>query len=176
MNGLRYLLLLSIFILAGCANEEHDDLKQWMKEQAAGMRGGVQEPPPLITPPIVSYSAVDKDSPFSPDKIRTKDMLSGNDAGNPALNHPLEYLEGFPLESLKLIGVINYSGKMFALIQTPEKPKHVTVGNFIGQNYGRITEITKTEVHVTESVKDANDLWVKREKVLYLQQDGGNLK
>jgi type IV pilus assembly protein PilP len=71
---------------------------------------------------------------------------------------------------------VHYRDMMYAIIQTPEKPKHVTVGNYIGPNYGKIVEITKTQMRISETVKDANDLWVQREKILYLQQDEGAKK
>lgn len=169
-------LLTGALLLSGCANEEHDDIRQWMDEESKNMRSNLKQPPPLSTPPIVSYSAKDLESPFAPDKIRVKDAGTTVDKANPAAGRAPEYLEGFPLESLRLIGVIGFGGKMFALIQTPEKPKHVTVGNYIGPNYGKITEITKTEMKITETVKDANDLWIKRDKILYLQQDEGGKK
>lgn len=144
-----------------------------MAEEAKNIKGHVDVPPPLITPPIVSYAAKDLESPFSPEKIRTRDGSSLNDQSNPEAGRPPEYLEKFPLESMRLIGVVVYMGKTYAVIQTPEKPKHVTVGNYIGPNYGKIVEITKTQMRISETVKDANDLWVHRDKILYLQQDEG---
>jgi type IV pilus assembly protein PilP len=172
----RIQILVLCSLLAACGAEEHDDIKQWMDEQSKGMKVVVKDPPPLVTPAIISYGSKDLDSPFSPDKIRIKDVTGPNDKTNPNAGRTPEYLEGFPLESLRLIGIIDYGGKMFALIQTPEKPKHVTVGNYMGANFGKITEITKNQVRVTEMVKDANDLWVKQEKVLYLQQEDGGQK
>lgn len=168
----RSYYLLACLLLVGCAAEEHSDIKQWMAEEAKNIKGGVKEPPPLITPPIVSYSAKDLMSPFSAEKVKTKEG-GLTDLSSPGAGRAPEYLESFPLESMRLIGVIGYKDKMFALIQTPEKPKHVTVGNYIGPNYGKIVEITKTQMRISESVKDANDLWVKRDKILYLQQDEG---
>lgn len=170
----RICLLLSLScLLAACNDDEHSDLKEWMTEEAKNIKGHVDVPPPLITPPIVSYAAKDLESPFSPEKIRTRDGGSLNDPSNPEAGRPPEYLEKFPLESMRLIGVVTYMGKTYAVIQTPEKPKHVTVGNYIGPNYGKIVEITKTQMRISETVKDANDLWVHRDKILYLQQGEG---
>lgn len=169
------LLLLPCLLMAACGSDEHSDIKEWMAEQSKDIKVTVVEPPPLVVPPIVNYSAQDLLSPFSPDKIRSKD-LGVIDKNSPGAGRAPEYLEGFALESMRLIGVINYNGTMYALIQTPDKPKHVTIGNYIGPNYGRITKITKTEMHIEETVKDANDQWVKREKILYLQQDQGASK
>ena len=163
-------------LLAACSNEEHGDIKAWMDEESKGIKGSVQAPPPIFTPPIVSYSAKNIESPFSTEKAKTRDGSSLNDKSNPAAGRAPEYLEGFPLESMRLIGVVAYLGKTYAVIQTPEKPKHVTVGNHIGPNYGKIVEISKTQMRISETVKDANDLWVQREKILYLQQDEGAKK
>lgn len=173
---MRKLLVCSLLLaLYGCAEQDHGDIKEWMVEQSKGMKGRVQEPPPLIAPAIVSYSAKGLDSPFSSDKIRAKEG-GLQDKNNPAFGRAPEYLENFPLESLRLIGIINYNDKMFALIQTPEKPKHVTIGNYMGSNFGEITAITKTEVRITERIKDSNDQWMKRDKVLYLMQAEGDKK
>lgn len=175
MSPLSGRLLLLCLMLSACGAEEYSDIKQWMAEESKNIKGGVKDPPPLVSPPIVSYSAKQLLSPFSPEKAKTKEG-GVNDPAGPSAGRTPEYLEGFPLESMKLIGVIGYKGQMFALIQTPEKPKHVTIGNFMGPNFGKITEITKTQMRVVETVKDSNDLWVKREKVLYLQQDEGATK
>lgn len=168
--------VLACLLLAACASGEHDDIRAWMGEEAKSIKGGIQMPPPLVTPPIVSYSAKNLESPFSPEKIKMREGSTAGDKGNPAAGRPPEYLEAFPLESMRLIGVVAYQGKTYGVIQTPEKPKHVTVGNYIGPNYGKIVEITKTQMRISETVKDANDLWVQREKILYLQQDEGAKK
>jgi type IV pilus assembly protein PilP len=168
-------LVLCLF-LSACGADEHSDIKEWMAEESKGIKSNVQTPPPLITPPIVSYAAKGLDSPFALDKIKSKEAGGANDKSSPAAGRGAEYLEGFPLEAMRLIGTVNYRDVMYAIIQTPEKPKHVTVGNYIGPNYGKIVEITKAQMRISETVKDANDLWVQREKILYLQQDEGAKK
>lgn len=169
----RLCAILGCLLLAACSSEEHGDIKAWMDEESKGIKGSVQEPPPIFTPPIVSYSAKSLESPFSSEKVKTRDGSSLNDKSNPSAGRAPEYLEGFPLESMRLIGIVAYQGKTYAVIQTPEKPKHVTVGNYVGPNYGKIVEISKTQMRISETVKDANDVWVQREKILYLQQDEG---
>jgi type IV pilus assembly protein PilP len=171
-----YPQLFLCLLLIACGADEHSDLKEWMAEESKGIKSNVQMPPPLITPPIVSYAAKNLESPFSTEKVRSKEGAGPNDKSSPAAGRVSEYLEGFPLEAMRLIGTVHYRDMMYAIIQTPEKPKHVTVGNYIGPNYGKIVEITKTQMRISETVKDANDLWVQREKILYLQQDEGAKK
>lgn len=174
MRNACYPLVLSL-LLAACGSDEYSDIKEWMAEESKGIKSNVQMPPPLVTPPIVSYAAKALESPFAPDKIKSKES-GPMDKSSPAAGRAMEYLEGFPLEAMRLIGTVNYRDRMYGIIQTPEKPKHVTVGNYIGPNYGKIVEISKTQMRISETVRDANDLWVQREKILYLQQDEGAKK
>jgi type IV pilus assembly protein PilP len=60
------------------------------------------------------------------------------------------------------------------LIQTPppNKPKNVRVGEYIGQNFGKIMAIDKDGVTVRETVKDINGAWVEQEKVLSVSKPG----
>lgn len=54
MKSHRLLVLLPL-LLSGCASDEHQDLRQWMRDEAKGMKGKVA-PLPEITPfPVVSY-------------------------------------------------------------------------------------------------------------------------
>ncbi len=66
-----------------------------------------------------------------------------------------EPLEEFPLDSLKLIGLISFKNSVYALVRAPDGIVHrVTVGDHMGQNYGKITQITATEVSLVELVAD----------------------
>lgn len=172
MRHKAHLYLLLCFLLTACGDDQHEDIREWMVEESKGIKGSVQTPPPLVTPPIVSYAAKGLEPPFAPDKIKTKEG-GASDRGGPMTGRTPEYLESFPLEAMRLIGTVSYNGVMYGIVQTPEKPKHVTPGNYIGPNYGKIVEISKTQMRISETVKDANDLWVQREKILYLQQDEG---
>ena len=81
----------------------------------------------------------------------------------------------FPLEDLKVMGVL-FDGKThYALIKTPapNKPKHVRVGEFVGQNFGKITAITADGMTVLETVKDSNGAWVERETNILVPKEGG---
>ena len=58
-------------VLTGCATSEHDDLKEWMKEQAKSMRGKVQPLPEITAFPAVAYTGEQLTPPFSGSKILT---------------------------------------------------------------------------------------------------------
>jgi type IV pilus assembly protein PilP len=167
------LLLLLPLLLLGCAAEEHQDMRQWMRDEAKGMKGKVAPLPEVTAFPVVSYETEGLTSPFASGKIVTLEVAA--DKSTPDRSRPQQPLEIFPLEDLKLVGVIVVGKEPYALIQTPapNKPKHVRVGEYMGRNFGKITAITKDGVTVLESVKDANGAWVAQEKLLSVPKEGG---
>lgn len=166
MSFFRLVLVFSLIGLAGCASEEHQDIKEWMREQSKDMRGRVPPLPEIKPFPPVAYEAESMISPFSPGKVVTIEAVLDKTA--PDRNRPVQPLESFPLEDLKVAGVILSGAVPYALIQTPppNKPKHVRVGEYMGQSYGKIIAITREGVTVRETVKDANGAWVEQEKTL----------
>lgn len=169
----RSLLLLLPLLLLGCAAEEHQDLREWMREQARGMKGKVAPLPEIAAFPVVAYETETLTPPFAPGKIVTQEAVADKTA--PDRSRPQQPLENFPLEDLKVMGIIMAGNVPYALIQTPppNKPKHVRVGEYMGRSFGKITAITRDSVTVVESVKDVNGAWVAQEKVLMVPKEGG---
>jgi len=167
------LLLLCPLLLLGCGTEQHQDLREWMREQAKDMKGKVAPLPEITAFPVVAYEAETLTSPFSPSKIVTMEAAALKTT--PDRTRPPQPLEAFPLEDLKVAGVIMAGKVPYALIQTPppNKPKHVRVGEYMGRSFGKITAITRDSVKVLETVKDANGAWVEQEKVLTVPTEGG---
>ncbi len=166
-------LLCLCLLLAGCASGEHQDIKEWMREQTKDMRGRVPQLPEIKPFPPVAYEAESMLSPFVPGKIVTVDATIDKTA--PDRNRPLQPLESFPLEDLKVVGVILSGTVPYALIQTPppNKPKNVRIGEYMGQSFGRIMAINKDGVTVRETVRDVNGVWVEQEKTLSVPKEGG---
>lgn len=164
--------ILGIVLLAGCSGTEHEDLKQWMQEQAKGMKGRVPPLPEIKPFPPVSYQGIALVPPFASAKIVTADAAADKSA--PDRGRPRQPLENFPIEDLRVTGIIIDGKTPYALVQTPSpnKPKPVKVGEYMGQNFGRITEITKDGVTVVETVKDTNGAWTDREVSKRVPRDG----
>ncbi|MDP2135742.1 MAG: pilus assembly protein PilP [Sulfuritalea sp.] len=171
---LRSLVVLCpLLLLLGCAAEEHEDLREWMREEARGMKGKVTPLPEITAFPVVAYETETLTPPFAPGKIVTMEAVADKTA--PDRTRPQQPLEIFPIEDLKVMGIIMAGDVPYALIQTPppNKPKHVRVGEYMGRSFGRITAISRDSVTVLESVKDANGAWVAQEKVLMVPKEGG---
>jgi type IV pilus assembly protein PilP len=174
MKPTKTILCLGVSLgLLGCGAPEHEDLKGWMIEQTKGMKGKVQPLPEITAFPAVAYEGDSLTPPFSGLKILTTDSTSDKSA--PDRERARQALENFPLEDLKLIGVLFDGKSHYALIRTPapNKPKHVRVGEFVGQNFGKITAINGEGMTVLETVKDSNGAWIERETNILVPNEGG---
>lgn len=169
----RELLFLCPLLLLGCAAEEHQDLREWMREEAKGMRGKVAPLPEITAFPVVAYETETLTPPFAPGKIVTLEAVADKTA--PDRTRPQQPLEVFPIEDLKVVGVIMAGAVPYALIQTPppNKPKHVRVGEYMGRSFGKITAISRDGVTVRETIKDVNGAWVEQERSLMVPKEGG---
>lgn len=176
MRWLAMIVSLPVTVmLAGCGGAEHEDVKSWMAESSKDLRGNVAPLPDLKIPPIVSYDPKGNDDPFSSARIEPEKAESGGT--KPDFNRPKEQLEAYPLESLSFVGVVanTKDGKRRALIRVDQVMHHVTVGNYMGENFGRIVEISDAEVKLIETVQDPTGQtrdWVERESSLKLPEGG----
>jgi len=169
---MKILTLLLSLLLLGCAAEEHQDLREWMRDEAKGMKGKVAPLPEITAFPVVAYETETLTPPFAPGKIVTLDVSSDKSA--PDRSRPQQPLEAFPIEDLRVMGIIMAGSVPYALIQTPppNKPKHVRVGEYMGRSFGKITAITSEAITVIETVKDANGAWVSQERQLSVPKGG----
>jgi type IV pilus assembly protein PilP len=173
---MRALLVLAAgMMLAGCFGEEFGDLKAELKEKTKDLRGRI-DPLPVVKPyEPVPYKAFDQADPFSAAKIElvTKSASSGGGGLKPDFNRPKEPLEAYPLESLKMVGVLQQRKASFALIKADVGLYRVKVGNYMGQNFGLITSISESQVQLRELIQDPAGDWTERQSTLQLQEVGG---
>ncbi|MEW6163932.1 MAG: pilus assembly protein PilP [Pseudomonadota bacterium] len=162
-----------IALLSGCGSGEHEDVKRWMSDSSRDLRGRVPPLPELRPFPIVSYETADLLDPFNAGRIEPEKKDGGGK--KPDFDRPREQLESFPLESLQFIGVVskNKGGMRYALIQVDNVVYQAGKGNYVGQNFGYIVDITDNEVMLIETVQDPTGQsaeWVERPATLQLQE------
>ena len=86
-------------------------------------------------------------------------------------------LDAFSIEKLKYVGSLKQGGKQSAFIRTEDGHVYtVKVGNYLGQNFGRITAITPDKLVITEVVEDTYGNWAYHNAELPLNstQDQSN--
>jgi type IV pilus assembly protein PilP len=154
--------------LAACGGSSHADLDAWMKDQGKTAKGKL-DPLPQIKPyDPFTYNAFDLPDPFKPRKI---EPTKGGGRLAPDFTRRKEPLESFPLESLLMVGTLAKNKTTYALVATPERDVfQVRAGNYMGQNYGVITEIGDSELKLKELLQDGAGDWTERSSSLQLQQ------
>lgn len=168
MKRLAAMLMVTALGLAACSSDVHDDMRAWMKESTAGLKGRVPPLPEIKAFPIVSYDAGDLD-PFKPVGIDPEKKSAGGGL-KPDLNRQKEPLESFPLESLKMVGLLQKGTMTHAVVRAGNAVYQVKIGNYMGQNFGIITDIKAGEVQLKELIQDAGGDWVERNSTLQLQE------
>ncbi|MDR3425840.1 MULTISPECIES: pilus assembly protein PilP [Silvimonas] len=155
--------------LSGCFGDQNSDLKAWMRESSEGMRGKVEPLPEAKPYTPFTYNAFDVADPFNPHKM---DMArKGNGGVTPDMNRPKEALESYDLEKLTFVGTLQQAKTIQALIRAPDGNLYrIKVGNYMGQNFGKVLAISETEVKLKEIVEDSGGDWVERDTSLPLQE------
>ncbi len=152
-------------LLVSCG-EGFTDLRQFVKESEKSVTRKI-DPLPQVKPfSPFSYEGFDLPDPFKPRKLAIKQENAGANA--PDLNRRKEPLEAFPLEQLKMVGTLSQAGTMYALVRAEKTLYRVKKGNYLGQNFGLIVDITDSEIKLKEIVQDTAGDWAERESVLPL--------
>jgi type IV pilus assembly protein PilP len=163
---------LAAALLAGCG-ANHDELNEWMEREKREVKPKVPalQPPKQFNPePYSGAQAVD---PFSTQKLTValkQEARAPNSLLAAELNRRREPLEAYPLDSMSMVGSVAKEGRPYALLRVDNLLYQVKVGDYLGQNYGRITQIDETQIALREIVQDAAGEWTERPGTMQLQE------
>jgi type IV pilus assembly protein PilP len=164
-------IIIAVLFLAACGGDEHQDLKEELKNLTKDLRGRI-DPLPVVKPyEPVPYQAFDLPDPFGSAKIELAIAAAAKSkagANAPDTNRPKEPLEAYPLESLKMVGTLSQKGVTYALVRADSSVYRVKAGNYLGQNFGVITGITENQINLKELVQDASGDWTERKIALQI--------
>jgi len=153
----------------GCSGDM-DDLDEYINTVKA-RPGGRIEPLPEITPYevfVYSADAAGFRSPFIPDSPQAAAGVAGNGI-EPVSERSREFLEQFPLDTLRMVGTLSQGDTAYGLVQTSDGLIHrVVPGNYMGQNDGRITNINDSEIELIEIISDGIGGYVERDAAVGL--------
>ena len=159
------LALLTITALAGCTAED-DDIDAFLKNPGVSPKR-IEKLATTKQFPSVQYSRALIRDPF----IAKLTVAPSNAAEPPVKASERQPLEMFSLESLAMVGMVHIDGKPYALIKDPEAQVHrVTLGQRLGQNYGKVIQFTKNGVQLKESIQNNTGAWVEIDSSMPYQE------
>lgn len=161
-------LISAAFLLLGGCSSGLEELEQKVAE-IKSRPGERIEPLPEIKPyESFTYDASAGRPPFMPSPPARSDVAT---AVRPDVKRAREFLEQFPLDTLRMVGTLQREGRTYGLVQGKDGLVHrVLPGNYVGQNDGRVTGITATRINVIEIVPDGLGGYIERPAALALNE------
>jgi type IV pilus assembly protein PilP len=148
--------------------EGSSDLPRWVDQVKS------RPAPPLEALPVMKqfeqfeYSAQGLRDPFSV----AFSAASGNSGPRPDANRRKQILEGYPLDSLDMVGTIGSGRGLVALVMVPEKVTYrVRPGDYMGQSDGRVTGVFEDRIELMELVPDGGGSWQERAATISLDDE-----
>jgi len=160
---------LALPALSGCSQGQ-SDLEAFVNETM--QKPGKPIPPiPQLKPyvPFI-YSAFDARDPFSVPEYVEEKVDNGI---RPDSNRSKEPLEAFPLDGMGMMGIIERNDRPEALVSAPDGTIHtVAIGSYLGQNFGKITDIQETRIDLIEILPDGNGGWMEKPATITMKDSG----
>lgn len=180
MSMSKHLLpaLLGVALLAGCSESDVAEVNTWMDGVKKTTKVNVEpisEPKTFIP---FAYGVRDEIDPFDANKLLAElARAAANDNPlRPDPNRRKEFLETFPIDTMKMVGTMNKGGVSYGLIQIDRAVYQVKAGQRLGQNFGMVTGVAEAAISITETVQDAGGEWVERASKLELQESKETMK
>lgn len=176
LHSLGRALLSTALALAitGCSSDL-SDLGQFVEQAKSAKRRPLPKLPELKPHETFTYRDAGLRDPFQVISFNQAQPGSEQQRSTSKLRpdeaRPKEPLEAFPLDSLRMVGVLEQQGATWALVRATDGTIHrVRTGNYVGQNYGKITDISENEVDLVEIVPDGLGGYVERHAALALSE------
>ncbi|MGR8918661.1 MAG: pilus assembly protein PilP [Gammaproteobacteria bacterium] len=178
---LPVLLGLVIVSTSGCVSKDMTDLEDYAAEVLSRKGGQIEPLPPIKPYERYLYQAEEAGlrDPFrsffdvEPEIEKDQSVADADQQryATEILTHNREELESFELDSLRMVGVLENADYMWGIVRDTEGVVHrVTVGNYLGRNYGKITNIQENRIDVREIIKDSQGRWEERAASLALAE------
>jgi type IV pilus assembly protein PilP len=163
---LTLLVLSMTSLLSGC-DRGMRDLEDYAEEVKSREPPGIDPIPEVKPYQSFKYQANNARNPFDSTIFQTKivqNIRKTNSTISPNPNRTPEFLENFPLDTLRMVGTLEQQGTLWALVQTPEKTiQRISAGNYLGQNNGKVLGVSDAGIKLEEIIPDGFGGWRKRD-------------
>jgi type IV pilus assembly protein PilP len=160
--------------LAACSGNNTEDLRSYVEAVKSRQHARIEPLPEFAPFETHLYQASGERDPFTPPVYSApKSQVAKTSGGGiaPDFNRAREPLEAEPLDSLRMVGTLERQSNSWALVRMSDSTIHrVKPGNFMGQNHGKIVQITESELELTEIVPDGLGGWMERQAALALSE------
>ena len=160
-------------LVAGCSGSL-SDLEAWVEQVKARPQQGIEPLPEILPYKAFAYVTGSKRDPFDQSIFRPQVASVAKKASStisPDPNRVPEYLESFPLDTLRMVGTMSQNQQSWALIKTPDNTiQRVLAGNYVGQNNGKITDVSEDGVELIEIIPDGFGGWRERDTSIALSE------
>lgn len=164
----KYLMMVVVITtLSSCSSDDMSDLQAFIAAEKAKPPGRI---PPVPEPkyyPAHEYAMQDMRNPFA--KVDRVVVEEGGGAGldSGKIGRNLETLESYPLDTLQYVGSLVQDDTKWAIVTSPDNLVHrVEVGNYLGQNAGKIITISELKIEILERIPNGIGGYVDREAAL----------
>ena len=158
--------------LTGCSSSQ-DELQAWTERQRREVKIGLQALPAPARFEPRSYESMSGSDPFDVHRLMSAMKLESAQASpriSAELNRRREPLEAYDLQAMAMMGTLLRQGRAVALVSVDRMLYQVTVGDYMGQNNGRVVKIEEGKIELREVVQDASGQWVERAASLQTQE------
>ncbi|MCG2633467.1 MAG: pilus assembly protein PilP [Gammaproteobacteria bacterium] len=168
--------LILTLLLAGCGGTAADRALQAQIQDIHARHKGNVEPLPEIKPyENFIYTAHELRPPFDiPDHPQdpAQQVAESGSGISPDFDRRKESLEQFPLAALSMTGTLAMGDNLWAIVVAPDKTvNRVGLGNYMGQNHGRIVDINEQTVTLAEIVSNGANGWTEREAAISIVEE-----
>ena len=161
--------------LVGCGNDDFSDLNQYIAKVKAEPKGAIKSLPAIKVVESFIFNPKGLRDPFKPleqpeQQVELAELSTGGGI-RPDTTRRKEDLETFPLEVLKMVGTVVMKSNLWGLVKADDGSIHrVQVGNYMGNNYGKIIHISADEIELMEIVPDKPGKWREQQTSLALTE------
>jgi type IV pilus assembly protein PilP len=150
--------------LAACSEPNISDLKSYVAEVKSRQKGAVEPLPEIKAVEPFLFSADGLRDPFVQDeKAQQTEEMRVDNGIRPDQARPKEELEGYALDSLRMVGTVKLANEHWGLVQANDGTIHrVRAGNHAGQNYGKIVRVRDDGIELVEIIPDSPGTWRER--------------
>ncbi|MBT8445636.1 MAG: pilus assembly protein PilP [Gammaproteobacteria bacterium] len=172
-----------VLALSGCVSKDYSDLEAYVAEVLEREGGRIDPPPELAVyePYIYQSGSNGGRNPFVSFLARQEPEIDDKEGAVPVdqqkfvneiSTHKLEELEQYPIDALRMVGTMRNDNNLWGIVLDPTGVTHrVVVGNYLGDNYGKIVSIDEDQIELRELVQETGGRWEERSAALALAEE-----